>query len=317
MPTAEPVRDRGDGQMLWGPSGAPIWNSPSIDLERGQLYVGTGEATSPPAHVNTDALIAIDLEDGSETWSFQATANDIFLSACRPGSKLLNCVPAEETVYRDVDFGASTIIATTSEGRDLVLGGQKSGTVWAMDADAGEVVWRRDIGTGTPLGGIHWGIAADDTHVYAPISLPGASLTDQKVTDDIKPGLYAVNLVTGEIDWSFYAEPDCTDETKKFTPRCQFMFGLSGAPTIIGDYIVTGGLDGTLYVIDKANGELVWRFQTAGNHETINGVEAKGAAIDNASIVATNGMLFVNSGYGLFGAGAGNVMLAFKPKAAE
>ena len=314
MPAAEPVRDRGDGQMLWGPSGAPIWNSPSIDLERGQLYVGTGEATSPPAHRNTDALIAVDLEDGHERWSFQATENDIFLSACRPGTKLLNCVPSDETVYRDVDFGASTIIATTESGRDLVLGGQKSGTVWAMDADTGDVVWRRDIGTGTRLGGIHWGLAADNTHVYAPISLPGSSLPEQDVPDYIKPGLYAVNLETGEIDWSFYAEPECAEESKKFTPRCQFMFGLSGAPTIIGDYVVTGGLDGTLYVIDKASGELVWRYHTARAFETLNGVEAKGAAIDNASIVAKNGMLFVNSGYGLFGAGAGNVMLAFRPK---
>jgi polyvinyl alcohol dehydrogenase (cytochrome) len=36
--------------------------------------------------------------------------------------------------------------------------------------------------------------------------------------------------------------------------------------------------------------------------------------IDNASIVAVNGMLFVNSGYGLFGQMPGNVLLAFKPK---
>ena len=42
---------------------------------------------------------------------------------------------------------------------------------------------------------------------------------------------------------------------------------------------------------------------------------ANGGAIDNASIVAANGMLFVNSGYGLFGQMPGNVLLAFRPKA--
>tara|TARA_Y100000052_G_scaffold27549_1_gene36160 strand:- start:7065 stop:8945 length:1881 start_codon:yes stop_codon:yes gene_type:complete len=316
MPAAEPVRDRGDGKMLYGPSGAPVWNSPAIDLERGQLYIGTGEATSPPAHVNTDALIAIDLETGEENWAFQATANDIYLVGCRSEDQL-NCVPRTETVYRDVDFGASTVLATSPSGTDLLLAGQKSGTVWALDPDTGEVIWRRDIGTGGPSGGIHWGIAVDDTHVYAPISFPGRDLPDYEVPDDIKPGLYAVSLETGEIDWAFQVEASCDEASKQFTPRCEMMFGLSGAPSIIGDYVVTGGLDGWLYVIDKSSGELVWKYQTSREYQTLNGVEAHGGAIDNASIVGSNGTLFVNSGYGLFGAGAGNVMLAFKPVSEE
>ncbi len=313
MPDAEPVRDRGDGQMLLGPSGAPIWNSPSIDPERRQLYVGTGEATSPPAHPNTDALIAVDMDTGNINWSYQATANDIFLVGCR-SEEQLNCVPRSETVYRDVDFGASTILTTTPSGRDILLGGQKSGTVWALDPDTGEVIWRRDIGTGSPVGGIHWGIATDDTHVYAPISSPGRDIPGQIVPDDILPGLYAVNIETGEIDWEFHIEASCEEADRAFTPRCDTNFGLSGAPSVIGDYVVTGGLDGILYVLDRTSGELVWQYRTAREFETVNGVDAHGAAIDNASIIATNGLLIVNSGYGLFGAGAGNVMLAFRPK---
>src|SRR5215207_1380861 len=77
MEDAKPLRDRGDGKMLWGPSGAPIWTSPAIDEKRGVLYVGTGEATSEPAAPTTDAILAIDLENGSIRWSFQATENDI------------------------------------------------------------------------------------------------------------------------------------------------------------------------------------------------------------------------------------------------
>lgn len=59
MPDAQPIKDRGDGKPLFGPSGAPIWNSPVIDEKRGLIYFGTGEANSPPAHHNTDALIAM------------------------------------------------------------------------------------------------------------------------------------------------------------------------------------------------------------------------------------------------------------------
>jgi hypothetical protein len=44
-------------------------------------------------------------------------------------------------------------------------------------------------------------------------------------------------------------------------------------------------------------------------------VAGHGGAIDNASIVATNGYVFVNSGYGLMGGQRpGNVFLAFRPR---
>ena len=312
MEAAGPVRDRGDGQMLWGPSGAPIWNSPSVDVQRGLVFVGTGEATSPPAHRNTDALIAIDLATGREVWSFQATANDIYLSGCNRQPIGRNCVPRTETVYRDVDFGASTILAARPGGGDLLLGGQKSGAVWAMDRDIGKVVWRTDLGTGGPGGGVHWGMAVDDRRVYAPITLPGDNIPGQAVPAHIKHGVYALNLDSGAIDWAFNVGPSCGPERKVFTPYCELYFGMSGAPTIIGDTVVTGGVDGRLYVLDRATGRLIWKFDTARRFESLNGVEGNGASIGNASIVAVNGLLIVNSGYGQFGMGAGNVMLAFE-----
>src|SRR5690606_10840105 len=141
MPEARPIMDRGDGVMHWGPSGGPIWNSASIDVQRNRLYVGTGEANSAPAHPNTDALLAFDLDSGAILWSHQATADDVYNAGCAPGREQhLNC--PTPTVYRDVDFGASTIIARAPNGTDLVLGGQKSGSVWALSPDTGAVVWR-------------------------------------------------------------------------------------------------------------------------------------------------------------------------------
>lgn len=314
MEQAKPLRDRGDGKMIWGPSGAPVWNSPSIDLKRNLLYVGTGEANSAPAHQNTNAIIAFDMKDGAIKWSHQATANDVYNVGCGPRGGGLNCAKEHETVYRDVDFGASTIIAKAPNGKELVLAGQKSGTIWAMDPDTGKVVWRRDIGTGGAMGGVHWGLAADDTHVYAPISNAGRPIPGQDVPDSIQPGLYAVNLNDGSIDWAFHVKGACTAEEKKFVARCANLFGLSGAPTVIGDHVITGGLDGRVYMLERKTGKLVWQYSTAREFQTINGVPGNGAAVDNASIIAANGLVIMNSGYGLFGQGPGNVMIAFKPK---
>ena len=312
MEEAKPVRDRGDGKMIYGPSGAPIWTSPAIDAKRGVLYVGTGEATSEPAAPTTDAILAIDLKDGRIRWSFQATENDIFLTGCARNRNGLNC--PKNSVHRDVDFGASVIIAQRADGSDVLLAGQKSGTVWALDPDRnGKLVWRQDFGDGSPLGGIHWGIAYDGTRVFAPINRPYASATTSAGSQ--KPGLHAVRVDTGAVEWTYTATPDCTGKRAELVKACATNIGFSGAPTVIDGAVISGSLDGFLHAFDAKTGELLLKFDTAREFETFNGVAAKGGAIDNATIVAANGMLFVSSGYGLFGQMPGNVLLAFKPKA--
>jgi polyvinyl alcohol dehydrogenase (cytochrome) len=311
MEEAQPLRDRGDGKMYWGPSGAPIWNSPVIDEKRGVLYVGTGEATSEPAHKNTDAILAFNLKDGTLRWSFQATENDIFLSGCRPGATGLNC-PKEKSVYRDVDFGASLILAKNSAGKDLILAGQKSGTLWALNPDTGKVAWKQEFGEGSPLGGIHWGIAFDGERAFAPINRPYGFNGPKEGSQ--KPGMHAVNVNTGEVVWTFTAEPDCTGERQARVKGCASTIGLSAAPTVVDGAVVTGSLDGFLRALDAKTGAVLFKFDTAREFETLNGVKANGGAIDAASIVAANGYVFVTSGYGMFGQMPGNVLLAFKAK---
>ncbi|WP_296594954.1 PQQ-binding-like beta-propeller repeat protein [Phenylobacterium sp.] len=317
MPDAQPVRDRGDGKPLLGPSGAPIWNSPVVDETRGLIFFGTGESNSPPAHRNTDALIAIRLKDGTEAWSHQATSDDIFNAGCGPNPRkeLLNCVKAPETVYRDVDFGASLILAKLKSGKEVIFAGQKSGTVWALDPDSGKVLWRRDIGTGAPNGGIHWGIAFHDDMVIVPVAQIGRPLPGgQPIDPKLQPGMYGVDANTGEIRWHYSATPDCANGRDKKAPRCERLYGFSGAPAVIDGAVVQGGLDGRLYVIDAKSGERLWAYDTLRDFQTLNGVPGKGGSIDAASIVGVNGLVLVGSGYGMFGQASGNVLLAFRPK---
>ena len=311
MEDAKPVRDRGDGKMLWGPSGAPIWTSPAIDAKRGLLYVGTGEATSEPAAPTTDAILAIEMASGKLRWSFQATENDIFLSGCGRNRNGLNC--PKDTVFRDVDFGASVIIGRRSDGSDVLLAGQKSGTMWALDPQSGKLVWRQDFGEGSPLGGIHWGIATDGERVFAPINRPYGFGGGPKDAQQ-KPGIHALSIDTGKVLWTFTAEPDCSGDRQTRVKSCATNVGLSGAPAVIDGAVVTGGLDGLLRVLDAKTGELLFKFDTARAFESVNGVPGNGGSIDAASISAANGLLLVNSGYGMFGQMGGNVLLAFKAR---
>jgi len=306
MEDAKPTTVSRVGTQQYGPSGAPIWTAPAVDEKRGLLYVGTGENTSAPPTDTSDAILALRLEDGSLAWKFQATPNDIYLTGCdrNPGGP--NCPPAY-SINKDVDFGAAIMLAQTRDGSDLVLGGQKSGDVWALNPDTGELVWNTKIGPGGAMGGIHWGMAFDGERLFA-----GNNQSSGQSADGNDPGLFALDINNGSMLWEYHHTPDCSGNRREQLPSCDRSWGMSAATMIVDEAVVQGTMDGLIKVFSTTNGEPIFAYDTAHPFTTMNGVEARGGAIDNFSVWAANGTLFVQSGYGLFGI-PGNVLLAFKP----
>jgi polyvinyl alcohol dehydrogenase (cytochrome) len=286
------------GTDMYGPSGAPIWNSPAIDAKRGQLYVGTGENYSSPATLTSDAIIAIDLKTGKVNWSFQATPNDAWNVSC--DSKTPDNCPKEDGP--DFDFGAATMVASLSDGRDLVLGGQKSGMVWALDPDTGKLVWNQKVGRGGIQGGIHFGMAAEGDTLYVPVSDGEDGRT---YPEERRPGLYGLDMKTGEYVWKSPAVDVCNG--REFCER-----GISGAVTAIPGMVIAGGMDGMLRIHDGETGAVLWEYDTTGEVTSIAGTKAHGGSIGGASgPIVVDGRLYVNSGYGIYGHMPGNVLLVF------
>ncbi len=281
------------------PSGAPVWNAPAIDSARGVLYVGTGENYSSPANHTSDAILAISLDDGSIVWSQQMTEGDAWNMGCETEQRV-NCPPEDGPDY---DFGAATILATTSDGRDLVLAGQKSGVVYALDPDkGGKTVWRRKLGRGGIQGGVHFGMALDGDVLYVPISDfdGGARWPGQPF-----PGMYAVDIRTGQVLWFNRAEDNC--DGRDF---CQP--GLSAAASAIEGAVVAGAMDGLLRAYSRETGEILWQFDSARSFQTTDGGTGSGGSFGGgAGPVFSAGMMFVNSGYGIYFHMPGNVLLAF------
>jgi len=302
------------GSPQFGPSGAGIWSAPTIDTRRGVVYVATGDNYSSPATATSDAIVAIDLASGRIVWSKQTLAGDAYNSSCGTDKQIC---PAEDGP--DYDFASSAILTKLPGGRDLLLAGQKSGMVFALDpAKKGEIVWQARIASrganAGPSVGVQWGMASDGQKVYAAIASSGRTRptdpldTRRNILDPNQGGgLVALRLGDGARAW--YAPPIvCAAGAPSGCSPAQ-----SAAVTAIPGVVFSGSMDGHLRAYSAEEGGVVWDYNTARDFETVNGVRAKGGSMDGPGPVVANGMVFVNSGYSRFGGLPGNVLLAFGP----
>ena len=200
MEPAQPTRLGRTGTQQWGPSGAIIWSTPVIDAKRNVAYAGTGENVSWPATDTSDAIIAYDLDTGAKRWVFQATKADIWNYAC--GRRGANCDWPGEYHSPDHDFGATSMLIKRADGSELVIAGQKSGVVWALNADDGQLVWSNKVGRGSANGGVHWGMAFDGARVFVPNNDQNRPAGPGE-NPAWGPGISALNAMTGEIEWTY------------------------------------------------------------------------------------------------------------------
>jgi polyvinyl alcohol dehydrogenase (cytochrome) len=302
IPEPKPTRVNSAGTQMMGPSGVSVWSAPTVDARRKVLYVGTGNEHSGPETTASDAVLAIDMESGKVLWSKQLTPADHWNVACvLPGQ--VNC---PEKPGEDTDIGDSPILVSLPGGKRLLLVGQKSGVMWALDPDAqGNIVWQKRIGKGGVLGGIMWGPAADAEKVYVPLSDFTMRGPIEGGDPKLGGGLFALRIPTGEQAW--YAPPE--------EPKCLGTLGCTPAQmapaTLIPGVVFSGSMDGHLRAYNTSNGAVIWDFDTLRDFPTVNGVKAKGGSMSASGPVVTGGMLFVNSGYGALGGMPGNVLLAF------
>ncbi len=200
MEPAQPTRLGRTGTQQWGPSGAIIWSTPIVDPKRNLIYAGTGENTSWPATDTSDSIIAYDIDTGERRWVFQATKSDIWNYAC--GRRAANCDWPGEYHSPDHDFGATSMLIKRQDGSELVIAGQKSGIVWALNPDNGQLVWSNKVGRGSANGGVHWGMAFDGTRIFVPNNDSNRPAAPDE-NPAWGPGINAVNAMTGEIEWSY------------------------------------------------------------------------------------------------------------------
>ena len=284
----KPIRTNARGVQLVGPSGGGVWDSPTIDPKKNALYIGTGDAYSPPAPKNTDAIMAMDLTTGKILWSMQDTSGDVWITNCWPPKLSENC---PTPVGPDADFGASPILRELPGGQRLLIAGQKSGIVWAHDPEkSGALVWKQDVtnGPASDNGQITWGGAADDQNAYFGLH---------------SGGIVALHLADGMKRW--FAPLPPSESMKEHV-------GQNGPVSAIPGVVFSGGWDGVLRAISAEDGSVLWEYNTVKDYDAVNHVATKGGSIGATGPVVAGGMVFVGSGFiGVQNGVPGNALLAF------
>lgn len=303
--TAEPkpTRKNHNGTQLYGPAGGAVWNSPTIDPKRGVLYIGTGDAYTYPAPETTDAVEAIDLKTGKIVWSFQTLAQDTWILGCPSPSQDRKC-PGK--TGPDHDVGASPILTSRADGHSVLIVTPKSGTVYALDPDQrGKLIWK------VPL--------TEKTAATNGMIALGGTTDDQNLYVGLEDGTFvALALEDGRKIWSARLQslddlgpPNALGEPRS---KAGLRFGQSAAATGIPGVVFTGGWDGIFRALSSTDGKVIWQFNTARSFQAVNGGAATGGSMGGPGATVVNGMVYVSSGYVMFGSAMpGNALLAFGP----
>lgn len=308
-----------------GPSGMSIWGTPAIDTANNAVLIGTGQNMSQPTTDNSDAVVSLDMATGKVRWVYQTTADDAWNMACQAPAGLNGHCPKAEG--GDFDIGAPPIVADLPDGRKAVLAGAKSGVVYSLDPRSGALNWATRLGAGGNLGGIHWGMAADSQRVYAAVTdvwvnklqrlainellgLGGSGIQLMSPVDGARPGIYALDLLTGKLAWEKHYQHEHEGQTYNSL--------FSAALSLSHDVLFAGSLDGQLKALRSSDGVELWSFNTAVPVVDVNGVAGNGGTIDSSGPVPAGRDLLINSGYNTFGganpwqAGPGNVLFVFR-----
>jgi polyvinyl alcohol dehydrogenase (cytochrome) len=293
----QPTRKNSAGVQEFGPSGAAVSSTPTVDTKRNVLYVATGSSPTGMEQSLTDAVVAFDMADGKLRWVKQ--------------------LPRPELGTAGAGFLSSPVLRSLATGNQILLAAQKSGVIYGLDPDhGGNVLWQTKIGApiagaagpagagpgaagagiagpgvSGAAGGVAWGLAADHRNLYVALS----GLLAQPA--NASGSLTALDIATGAARWHMPSpEPACTQGQRNCT------HAQAQAVSVMPGSAFSGSMDGHMRAYSTIDGKILWDFDTARDFQTKNGVKASGGPLDHGGATIVNGTVYVNSG---------NTLLAF------
>jgi polyvinyl alcohol dehydrogenase (cytochrome) len=238
--------DPADGRVVWqtytitdaenaaGAAGAGVWSTPTYDRASDTIYVTTGNNYTEATTGTSDAIIALDADNGQVRWINQFTKSDSWNFSFPPSD-----------ANADFDFGDSPQIYRV-DGRKVVGAGQKSGFYHVVDAATGADINPNQIQVeqGSQLGGLFADSAVAHGVVFANTShWPAGFLGGAPISG----GLAAI-------------AGDGKKELWKYTTPLPNISGVA----VANDVVYFQSIDGNLYALDAKDGSLLARVATGG-----------------------------------------------------
>ncbi|KAL8734376.1 MAG: hypothetical protein Q9166_001574 [cf. Caloplaca sp. 2 TL-2023] len=325
------VLERNRFKLLWNQpmipartnfSGAAIWGSqPSIDPNRNQVFIATGNvysvpesyevctnntanststnpgnATDPcaPKDVYQEAILAFDAVTGDINWSHRLSPIDAWTVACVPGfpGGGVNPGACPANPGPDADFGmAPTFVPgskSTPSKKDILIIGQKNGNLYALAASDGKLLWAIATSPDGTIGGLIWGLAVDDNAAYyTAVNFQRKPWKLQDSTSLSNSAFGAAALTDGKILWETPAPRNSSTQAQPTVVNDVVMVGVGG-PYPSAPY--TG--PGSLLSLDKKTGKIL-------NETTLDAYFQSGIAV-------VGDYVMFGTGYGSSGTGNGS-----------
>jgi polyvinyl alcohol dehydrogenase (cytochrome) len=266
----ETTRVVGEPDDRYAP-GVSVWSSAAVDLARGLLFIGTGNAYALPASPYSDALLAIRYRSGELAWHVQFTPDDGY-SGANP-----NAGP-------DYDIGAAPnlfSIAGAAGPRDVVGVGDKGGRYRVFDRDTHALVWETQLEPG-------FSIARRKTGgVIAPAAVAYGRVFVASNTSWSASKVWALDAQSGAIQWQS-ASIDSVNFGAPAVANGVLFFGGSGFRADVDPPDSLGvGEPGELIAFDVDDGAVLYRTKL---------YAGRGAGFSIA-----HGRVFIGSGFTFFG----------------
>jgi polyvinyl alcohol dehydrogenase (cytochrome) len=304
----------GEHKFYFGPSTSSVWSTPSFDVESGTLFFGTDTNNSPrrptaadprPYTRESDAVIALNVRDGSEKWLTQICAGDVWTSGMR-------AYDPKEGRYKDQSLGDTPKIYTipvAGTPTKVVGVGCKNGGFYVLRASDGRLIDHTPLYTGPPayplsptpdprmlalpsaMGGLQTGCATDGRQIYTngidTLRFGSTESAAAAATPPTGGRVVALSLDTRTEKW------------RHERPKVASIGGPKPKPTYrdVGDPVASGIAlaNGVVYFTTVASGKLVALDADTGT--VLKGIEL-GPVWSGPSV--SRGRVYVGTGNTLF-----------------